>query len=316
MLKTLKILILILLGVGIVSAGLVFVYAQSPEDGPPEFAKKPQTLDDLFNEVVRRTAGFGGAYIEGDVLVVHLLVPVPAQRVVAENAFTAVFGRERIPSGGVRVLQGQYDFRQLKTWHDGMGSLFDIPGVIFTDIDERTNRLAVGVESEDDFGAVEQELTRLGIPVAAVNLKITEPIVQMVTLRDKIRPLQAGTQIAFSGYLCTLGFNAIRAGVDGFVVNSHCTDKQGGVESTLHYQPLVATNNFIGTEILDPLYTAEKCPAGMPGKRSAVGAIAPTASVLMASQPILASLPGRIAWTPAPLSSQAPSLLLVRALPS
>jgi hypothetical protein len=147
-----------------------------------------------------------------------------------------------------------------------MGALFSISGVVLTDIDEASNRLKVGVASASYVVEVESALARLGVPRAAVAIVETEPIVFTATLRDRTRPIEGGIQIAFSIYLCTLGFNGVRAGVAGFVVNSHCTDRQGGVQDTEHYQPTVAADNFIGTEIADPTYTRDKCPPGVRGK--------------------------------------------------
>jgi hypothetical protein len=64
-------------------------------------------------------------------------------------------------------------------------------------------------------------------------------------------------------FLCTLGFNAIRAGVRGYVTNSHCTRSQGGAESTVFHQPTSFTpGNKIGVEAIDrPYFTGGACPA-------------------------------------------------------
>jgi hypothetical protein len=83
-------------------------------------------------------------------------------------------------------------------------------------------------------------------------IEAVEPIHALVTLRESVRPVPGGVQIHFSNFLCTLGFNAVRAGVSGFVTNSHCTERQGGVESTEYFQPLSPA--FIGTETADPAY--------------------------------------------------------------
>ncbi len=222
------------------------------------------SLDELFAEVASRVPAFGGMFIEGDILFVYLLNP--GQKVAAERAIVAVFGRERIPAGGIQVLQGQYGFAQLKNWHDRLISLLDLEGVLLTDIDEGQNRLKVGVEQLALASAVEQQLASLGIPKEAVLIVEAEPIVPMLTLRDKVRPLVGGLQINFPGFLCTLGFNAIRSSISGFVINSHCTETQGGVENTPYWQPLEAADTFIGTEIADPLYTKDKCPRSLRGK--------------------------------------------------
>jgi hypothetical protein len=223
-----------------------------------------KTLDDLFTDVSRRIPAFGGMFLDGDTLNVYLTDP--RQKAAVAEAIVAVFGLEIIPVGGMQVLQGQYGFSQLKASHDRMGSLFNIDGVIFTDIDEEENRLIVGVDGGGVINAVEKELARTGIQRDMVTIVEAEPVQLVGTLRDKIRPIDGGIQIAFSQYLCTLGFNGVRSGTDGFIVNSHCTDKQGGVENTKHYQNVVTTENFIGTEIADPLYTKSKCPAGVRGK--------------------------------------------------
>lgn len=181
------------------------------------------------------------------------------------RAIQAVFGPGQIPEGGVQVVRAQYGFAQLAAWHARMGSLFRMPGVVMTDIDERVNRIEIGVHGSIAVPALQTGLARLGIPASAVQVVQTPAFVTTATLRDQIRPIEGGIQIGFSLFLCTLGFNGVRSGVNGFVVNSHCTDVQGGVEGTQHYQPRVAAGNFIGTEIADPLYDPLKCPIELSG---------------------------------------------------
>ena len=229
-------------------------------------AKDLRTLDDKFNEVSGIVPEFGGMFLEGDALKVYLVKP--EKKLAAEDAIISVFGRESVPRGGVKVLQGQYNFTKLKEWQGQMGGLFNIPGVVFTDVDESSNRLKIGVESSNLAGVVEEEMKKQGIPKGAYIIEQTEPIVFASTLEDNIRPLQGGIQITFSNnpryyYACTLGFNGVRSGVNGFVVNSHCTYDQGGVDSTSYYQSLISPGNHIGTEIADPLYTSGgECPSG------------------------------------------------------
>src|SRR5207249_11725850 len=90
---------------------------------------------------------------------------------------------------------------------------------------------------------------------------LSDPIYSLATLQSMVRPIQGGLQIQFSNFLCSISYNAVRGGVTGFVTASHCTDVQGGVESTLYYQPLTAGNTFIGTETADPLYLRATCQA-------------------------------------------------------
>ena len=86
---------------------------------------------------------------------------------------------------------------------------------------------------------VRAAVARLGIPDAAVIVERAEPIIQVATLQNVVdRPVRAGVQINFPGFLCSVGFNATSGTQKSFVTASHCTTKQGGVESTPYWQPL------------------------------------------------------------------------------
>lgn len=224
-----------------------------------------ENLDDLFAEVASMVPGFAGLSI-GPNGTLH--IGVVDRRLVgaAQGAIETIFGPERFPLGKIRVIQRQYSFLQLKDWHERMmPEVLGLPGVISTDIDEAANRLRVGIEGQELQGSVELLLASLDIPREAVLIEETEPIKLMShTLRSFVRPLEGGLQINFSNFVCTLGFIAIRAGVQGFVTNSHCTNIQGGVQSTVYHQPIASgTANRIGVETVDPTYfTGGSCPAG------------------------------------------------------
>ena len=232
----------------------------------PAYALTTQThlraakgLDDMFDDIATSVPGFGGMYLDGNTLKVYLTDP--AQKVMAEHAITAVFGAARIPAGGVQTLKGAYGYHQLHTWYNHIGAVFNIQGVVYTDIDEKANRLTVAVENQGLVASVQTEVFTAGVPQSAVNIVMADPIYTQVTLQDQVRPIQGGLQIQFSNFLCSISYNAVRNGVAGFVTASHCTDVQGGVEGTLYYQPLTASNTFIGTEIADPTYTRATCTA-------------------------------------------------------
>ena len=186
--------------------------------------------------------------------------------------YTVVAGLLMLGAVGILASRGpaasaQQDPPGLEVAHQRLLSLFELQGVVFTDADETTNRLVVGVTNRGLARSVEARLNAIGISPADVDIVESPEVVQLDTLRDKVRPAAGGLQIRFSGYLCTLGFNAVRNGVQGFVTNSHCTDKQGGVDNTQYYQPLnQVADEFIGTEIADPNYTSGKCPFGVFGK--------------------------------------------------
>lgn len=132
------------------------------------------------------------------------------------------------------------------------------------------NRLEVGLRDRRIREAVERMLTQLRIPRAAVLFSRDQPIVRDSSVQwEAHRPFTGGLQIAKHQQpdgtypTCTLGFVAWsqRQRRWGFVTNSHCTDRQGGVESTRFFQPRrwrgsgpEADWQDAGTEVDDPSY--------------------------------------------------------------
>jgi hypothetical protein len=158
--------------------------------------------------------------------------------------------------------QGRPDLEAL---HQRMRPLFETPGVVFTDADETSGRLVVGVLNRGVEGQVRGRLRALGLDSQSVDVVETEPIIALATLRDRFPDVVVGgLQIRFSQYLCSLGFPAIRGDERGFVTASHCSDKQGSVDGTTYYQPLdQIASDLIGTEIADPAYargSGQDCP--------------------------------------------------------
>jgi hypothetical protein len=131
--------------------------------------------------------------------------------------------------------------------------VFEIDGVVYID-EADDGMLEIGVVGVNVIQAVQQRLAGLGIPFERVRIVVAKPIHELVTLRDYVRPLVGGIQIAFvkggSTYLCTLGFIAVRDGITGFITNSHCTSKEFQPDGTVHHQPLPPSP--IGAETSDP----------------------------------------------------------------
>ncbi len=153
----------------------------------------------------------------------------------------------------------------LEVLHERLLPLFELAGVVFTDADETSGRLVVGVLDRGADGLVRGQLARLGVPSESVDLVETEPIARVATLRNKVRPVVAGLQIRFSQYLCSLGFNAWLESTAGYVTAAHCSTNQGTVDGTEYYQPLnQVPDEFIGTEVADPAFFrfVDGCPRG------------------------------------------------------
>jgi hypothetical protein len=168
------------------------------------------------------------------------------------------------PSPDVNLsAQGGQD--RLAAWFaQASPAVLALGGSVFADHDERANKLVFGVENENAIPGVRVALARLGIPSSAYAVELTQPIYQMATLRDVFRPTQAGIQIHFGQYLCTMGFNVDHSGGRSFITNSHCTNTQGGTEGTQYYQPTsTIAPAVIATEAADPTYfRGGACPRG------------------------------------------------------
>jgi hypothetical protein len=158
--------------------------------------------------------------------------------------------------------QGPPDFAQQ---HRQMRGLFEVAGVVFTDADETTGRLVVGVMDRGVEGLIRARLPQLGVGNQFVDIVETDPIFAVATLRERHRPVIGGVQIRFSQYVCSVGYPARLDGVLGFVTASHCSDRQGSADGTSYYQPLnQVADEFIGTETVDPAYVRNLngCPRG------------------------------------------------------
>lgn len=139
-----------------------------------------------------------------------------------------------------------------------------IPGTVFSDNDERIGKVVIGVSDMRADAAIRATMKRFGVAEGDYSVEVAQPIENMATLRDVVRPTQGGIQIHFTRYLCTMGFNAAHAGGRSFITNSHCTGTQGGTEGTVYYQPTSSIDpTVIATEVDDPPYLkGGACPKG------------------------------------------------------
>jgi hypothetical protein len=157
---------------------------------------------------------------------------------------------------------------QLAAWFSRASpEILALPATVFADHDEDAGQLVFGVENAAASSQVRTTLAGLGIPSSAYSIEVAEPIRFATTLRSRFRPTQAGIQIHFSLFVCTLGFNVSHSGGRSFITNSHCTDMQGGVEGTEYAQPLRSVDpTVIATEADDPEYFTWRqnaaCPVG------------------------------------------------------
>jgi len=217
-------------------------------------------------EFDRQVPGFGGFFLSRDGTPTVYLTR-GASRAPAERVLAGYLAARGISTAAVHVAEARYGWKQLERWQESATvEALAVPGAVFVDNDETTNRVLVGVADLGAMGQVRAAVARLGIPDDAVIVQRADPIHQVATLQNVVdRPVRAGVQINFPGFLCSVGFNATSGTQKSFITASHCTTTQGGVESTPYWQPLKSVNGTqIATEVADPVYTRRTagCPSG------------------------------------------------------
>lgn len=242
-------------------------------------------LDAEFRRIAAETPGFAGMHYDANgrlnvrVTREELEVPGARQKIMASVGRSLGGSGRAVPSAANVVFEeADHDYLRLTEAYDRLGSIFGVEGVVYTDIDEATNRLRVGVLAGTSPDRVEAALAGLGIPADMVRLEATPAIGQLSgeTLRDRVQPVGGGLQIVWEYpgigfFLCTLGFNVQPDGPGHsdphFITNSHCTGDQGVVTGTEYFQPLppqflqtppagAAQANVLGVEVLDPPFFA------------------------------------------------------------
>jgi hypothetical protein len=218
-------------------------------------------------ELDRQVPGFGGFYLDASgTPTIYLTRGSP--RANAERALAGYLNARGLDVASLRVQEARYGWQQLERWQAAAAmAAFESQGTVFVDNDETVNRVRIGVADLNSMGQVRAAVAQSGLPDDAVIIERAEPIVMVATLQDVVdRPVRAGVQINFPGFLCSVGFNATTpGGQKSFVTASHCTNTQGGVESTPYWQPRETTDpTQIATEVADPVYQRNiaGCPRG------------------------------------------------------
>jgi hypothetical protein len=247
------------------------------------------TFDDKLAKVAEQSPAFGGMFLdEKGVLQIYMknaaelrgVDAMKSAKAQVSAAIASVLGAEfltqaagpRAPAGApeMNIIKGDYDFAQLAKWKKSLSASLGGEEIVFSDLDERRNRLTIGVAGDPSRQRIEALVKSLGIPIEALIIEETQPIRFHTSLRDKFRPVPGGVQIetdtgVFAYKLCTLGFNVVRNGREGFVTNSHCTKNRGVSNDDDFHQPNdpLLSGNKIGDEDADPAYfTGGDCPPG------------------------------------------------------
>jgi hypothetical protein len=256
-----------------------------PDESPaPALQTTVIGLDAHYAALAREVPGFGGAYYDAsNRLVVHMAgreLAVEADRIrdqlrprlrMPDRRATGDGGVVMASSAGQEIVlrEATFDYGELVDFHGRAGSVLRVPGAVYTDIDESSNRLRIGVTSRADQAAFLRALGERGVPAEAVTFAVAPQIRPLAseTLQDRVQPLGGGLQLVYPHptpgfiFLCTLGFNVggVWPGrsVSHFITNSHCTMDQGALDGTPYHQQGIALPDdryLVAREVMDPPY--------------------------------------------------------------
>ena len=131
--------------------------------------------------------GFGGLYIDDD--------GVPTLNVTdlgevggADGVVRDFLGRRGIRTQRLRMRQVEFTLPELDEWFVATSPILEESGAVFIDLDERANRVVIGVEDASMLQRARLFARDMGVPEGAVQVVVTEPIYPMNGLQDSHRP--------------------------------------------------------------------------------------------------------------------------------
>jgi hypothetical protein len=126
--------------------------------------------------------GFGGFFFDAQARPV-IYLSHPGDRSKVERALAPYLATQRISPSQLQVRHGDFAYADLERWSAQVtANVLGLPGGVFVDADEASNRVRIGVQR----GAVEGirgAVARLGLPTGAVIIQETEPIRRVATLQ-------------------------------------------------------------------------------------------------------------------------------------
>ena len=155
---------------------------------------------------------------------------------------------------GINVQMVKVSYNRLYLWRKLLRSAFQLNLINGLGIDQPTNKISVGVNSEQDRVDLLEYMNKVHIASDAVTIQV-QKIILTTGLNSKYRPVFGGLRITLrptpSGSIesCTLGLPVLLGTVEGYLTASHCTGLDLGVNrGFIAYQ----ADEQIGLENNDP----------------------------------------------------------------
>jgi hypothetical protein len=171
----------------------------------PSSAAGFRTIDERYAELADEVPGFGGLFYDesGRLNVYGKDTARIRQSSGGLSSFLAgerpgvTDASRRAMVANMRLLKGQYDFRELLTLYRSVvvPAVVDMPGLTTSDIDETNNRIALTVATPDRIGAFEKRLVDVGVPPGLVSITVEPPVRLTSLLTDSLRPVPGGAAL-------------------------------------------------------------------------------------------------------------------------
>ena len=134
--------------------------------------------------------------------------------------------------GKIDIIDSDYDFAELQNLRKKIRRIIiGKKGVVSLDIDERSNRVVVGLSDSIYQKSIEEQLAKAELSKwnAAIKYIVQGQARVQASIRGALPEKLAGTEISFfsdfgTGFAnCSLGVVTTIRGQQGFLTNSHCT---------------------------------------------------------------------------------------------
>ena len=222
-------------------------------------APRPKTYDEEMAAIDSEAPGFAGAFLtpEGEFV---LLVAEGRDSARVLGAFRARLSPIN-RSHATLVRRVRWSFNELATARAMMEQVAE-GELVWSDIDEASNRVAAAVGAPALAGALTAALVGRGMDPAMIHVVVDRAPKLTSTLEDGLRPVIGAMAIDMEQFAaaCTGSFAVQYYGysTDYFSTNSHCTTTRFGLDTALTIrQPTWWASDYptlgrIGNEVVDP----------------------------------------------------------------
>ncbi|MGH7471729.1 MAG: hypothetical protein ACRENP_27580 [Longimicrobiales bacterium] len=256
---------------GICLATLTACSDGTPAGPGPRFALQPSVIaspsnstNAIFSQIAKEIPGFGGFYIDNGAI--HVYLVDPAYSSVAAQAVRSVLERrgrlQRMAELPIQIEQGAFSWQTLSQWYLSIRTLLSLPGVSMADIDERINRIVVGLTRMSAADLMREHVRSANIPLEAVTFVEEQlPALANHDLNHRVDPIPGGVSITrnSTNSPCTLSANAEISPTRYFLTASHCSNTWASLENTRWLQPTHG-GDYVGDEVTDPPAFTAGCP--------------------------------------------------------